>query len=162
MIVEGRVLITLDEHFGDWAILPIEKHPGVIRLKIHPPTVVRLADYLLPTLQRHKQEDFANHLVGKEGSQLVTNCHRLKLRASDGKSHPKRRCRRDVGIHLCEIDSGHHADHPDVPAMLAPRPGLNPGSRREALNRQIARGRCAGRTTVPEKSWRLAADVPPA
>lgn len=63
VIAEGRILVTLDEHFGDWAILPIERHPGVIRLKIHPPTVVRLAEYLLPMLQRHQQEDFANHLV---------------------------------------------------------------------------------------------------
>jgi len=63
VIAEGRVLVTLDEHFGDWAILPIEKHPGVIRLKIHPPTVGRLAEYLLPILRRHRQEEFADRLV---------------------------------------------------------------------------------------------------
>ena len=37
VIAEGRTLITLDEHFGDWAVLPLNKHPGVIRVKIHPP-----------------------------------------------------------------------------------------------------------------------------
>ena len=30
-----RILITLDEHFGNWVILPLSKHPGVIRLKIN-------------------------------------------------------------------------------------------------------------------------------
>ena len=34
-ITENRILITLDEHFGDWAILPLSKHPGVIRIKVH-------------------------------------------------------------------------------------------------------------------------------
>ncbi len=33
-IAENRILVTLDEHFGDWVILPLSKHPGVIRLKI--------------------------------------------------------------------------------------------------------------------------------
>lgn len=35
-IAEKRILITLDEHFGDWVILPLAEHPGVIRLKINP------------------------------------------------------------------------------------------------------------------------------
>ena len=26
-ISENRVLITLDEHFGDWVILPLSRHP---------------------------------------------------------------------------------------------------------------------------------------
>ena len=37
-ISENRILITLDEHFGDWVILPLGRHPGVIRLKAHPTT----------------------------------------------------------------------------------------------------------------------------
>ncbi len=37
-IAEDRILVTLDEHFGDWVILPLSKHPGVIRLKINPTT----------------------------------------------------------------------------------------------------------------------------
>jgi predicted nuclease of predicted toxin-antitoxin system len=32
-ISENRVLITLDDHFGDWVILPLKRHSGVIRLK---------------------------------------------------------------------------------------------------------------------------------
>jgi predicted nuclease of predicted toxin-antitoxin system len=36
-IHDDRILVTLDEHFGDWSILPPSTHPGVIRLKIQPP-----------------------------------------------------------------------------------------------------------------------------
>jgi len=31
-IAENRILITLDEYFGDWAVLPLSKHPGVIHI----------------------------------------------------------------------------------------------------------------------------------
>ena len=62
-IDDGRTLITLDEHFGDWAVLPLDKHPGVIRLKIHPTTTFNAANLLLPFLQAHKQEEFQDHLV---------------------------------------------------------------------------------------------------
>ena len=37
-IEENRIFITLDEHFGDWVILPLSRHPGVIRLKVNPAT----------------------------------------------------------------------------------------------------------------------------
>ena len=37
-ISENRILVTLDEHFGDWVILPLSRHPGVIRLKVNPST----------------------------------------------------------------------------------------------------------------------------
>ena len=37
-ISEDRILITLDEHFGNWVVLPLRTHPGVIRLKINPTT----------------------------------------------------------------------------------------------------------------------------
>jgi predicted nuclease of predicted toxin-antitoxin system len=38
VISENRILITLDDDFGDWAILPLSEHAGVIRLKINPTT----------------------------------------------------------------------------------------------------------------------------
>ena len=63
VIAEQRVLVTLDEHFGDWSILPLKAHPGVIRLKIHPPTVEGLWKYLLPLIKRHPPADFINRLV---------------------------------------------------------------------------------------------------
>jgi predicted nuclease of predicted toxin-antitoxin system len=63
IIKEGRTLITLDEHFGDWAILPLDRHPGVIRLKIHPPVTVDLAKRLLSFLSHHEQSELTNRLI---------------------------------------------------------------------------------------------------
>jgi predicted nuclease of predicted toxin-antitoxin system len=28
-IADHRILVTLDGHFGDWAVLPLREHPGV-------------------------------------------------------------------------------------------------------------------------------------
>jgi predicted nuclease of predicted toxin-antitoxin system len=63
VIAERRTLITLDEHFGDWAVLPLDRHSGVIRIKIHPPLAEKLAEHLLPFLRRHKQSEFENRLI---------------------------------------------------------------------------------------------------
>ena len=46
-ITENRILVTLDEHFGDWVILPLSKHPGVIRLQINPTTSKNAIDLLI-------------------------------------------------------------------------------------------------------------------
>ncbi len=62
-IAEDRTLITFDQHFGDWAILPPNEHPGVIRLKVHPTTTANAAKVLLPFLKAHKQDDFRNYLI---------------------------------------------------------------------------------------------------
>jgi len=62
-ITENRILITLDEHFGDWVILPLSQHPGVIRIKVHPTTSKKVLNLLLPFLRMHTQEQFKNHLV---------------------------------------------------------------------------------------------------
>ncbi|MBU4415535.1 MAG: DUF5615 family PIN-like protein [Desulfobacteraceae bacterium] len=62
-ITENRILVTLDEHFGDWVILPLSKHPGVIRLKVHPTTSKNTIKLLLPFLRLHSSEQFKNHLI---------------------------------------------------------------------------------------------------
>jgi predicted nuclease of predicted toxin-antitoxin system len=62
-ISDGRVLVTLDEHFGNWAVLPLREHPGVIRLKIHPATHLSAIDILLPFLRTRAQRDFVNSLI---------------------------------------------------------------------------------------------------
>lgn len=62
-INENRILITLDEHFGDWVILPLSRHPGIIRIKVHPTTSERVLSLLLPFLRMHTQEQFMNYLV---------------------------------------------------------------------------------------------------
>jgi hypothetical protein len=53
----------LDEHFGDWTILSLSRHPGVIRIKVHPTLTKNVAELLLPFLKNRKQEEFSNHLV---------------------------------------------------------------------------------------------------
>ncbi len=62
-IAENRILVTLDEHFGDWVILPLSNHPGVIRLKVNPTTSQNAIVLLLPFLRLHSSEQFKNHLV---------------------------------------------------------------------------------------------------
>ncbi len=62
-IEDDRVLITLDEHFGDWAILPLEKHSGVIRVKATPSTTANILINLLPFLKKHEASSFCNCLV---------------------------------------------------------------------------------------------------
>jgi predicted nuclease of predicted toxin-antitoxin system len=62
-IAEDRILITLDEHFGDWAVLPLSVHPGVIRLKVHPASSQNTLRILLPFLKIHTQVQFRNRLI---------------------------------------------------------------------------------------------------
>ncbi len=62
-ISENRVLVTLDEHFGDWVILPLSEHSGVIRLKINPTTSNNAIKLLLPFLRLHSSDQFKNYLV---------------------------------------------------------------------------------------------------
>jgi predicted nuclease of predicted toxin-antitoxin system len=62
-IDENRILITLDEHFGDWVVLPLSQHSGVIRLKVNPTTSENVLDLLIPFLRSHAFEEFKDHLV---------------------------------------------------------------------------------------------------
>ena len=62
-IAENRVLITLDEHFGDWVILPLSEHPGVIRLKINPTTSENAVNLLIPFLSRYSPSQLKNYLI---------------------------------------------------------------------------------------------------
>jgi predicted nuclease of predicted toxin-antitoxin system len=60
---DKRILITLDEHFGNWVVLPLKEHFGVIRLKISPTTFTNAINLLVPFLKDHTQEQFKNNLV---------------------------------------------------------------------------------------------------
>jgi predicted nuclease of predicted toxin-antitoxin system len=62
-ISQKRVLVTLDGHFGDWAVLPLAEHSGVIRIKVHPTTSKNVLRLLIPLLTGRTEELFANHLV---------------------------------------------------------------------------------------------------
>ena len=59
----NRILITLDEHFGDWVVLPLSRHPGVIRVKVSPTTSKQILNLLVSFLQLHSQEQFRDHMV---------------------------------------------------------------------------------------------------
>lgn len=62
-ISENRILITLDQHFGDWVVLPLSYHPGVIRLKINPTTSKNILELLVPFLSRQSPSLFKDRLV---------------------------------------------------------------------------------------------------
>ena len=75
-ISENRTLITLDEHFGDWVVLPLRKHPGVIRLKVHPTTSSNVLSLLLPFLRSQPPNLFKDHLIilsSKRVKWILTN-----------------------------------------------------------------------------------------
>ena len=60
---ERRILITLDEHFGNWVVLPLREHSGVIRIKVNPATPANAINLLVPFLKGRSQEQFRNNLV---------------------------------------------------------------------------------------------------
>jgi predicted nuclease of predicted toxin-antitoxin system len=62
-IHDNRILVTLDEHFGDWVVLPLHRHPGVIRIKANPAAAGNILAILLPFLQRLSSDNIRNHLV---------------------------------------------------------------------------------------------------
>jgi len=62
-ISDRRLLVTLDEHFGDWAVLPLSEHPGVVRIKAAPASSARILAVLLPFLEKAADRDFRDHLV---------------------------------------------------------------------------------------------------
>lgn len=62
-VQHGRVLVTLDEHFGDWAVLPLSHHAGVVRVKADPATTSNALAVLLPFLNGCSNRNFQNRLV---------------------------------------------------------------------------------------------------
>ena len=62
-VSDNRILVTLDGHFGDWAVLPLRTHPGVIRVKVHPASTERIIQVLGPLLVGRQPAQFSNHLV---------------------------------------------------------------------------------------------------
>lgn len=62
-VSENRILITLDQHFGDWVVLPLSHHPGVIRLKVNPTTSKNVLKLLVPFLRRLSPTQFKDRLV---------------------------------------------------------------------------------------------------
>ncbi|OVE72485.1 hypothetical protein BVX93_02140 [bacterium B13(2017)] len=62
-IAEKRILITMDDDFGDWVVLPLKEHYGVIRIKTNPSTSKYVLSILLPFLEKHSNDTFNNNLI---------------------------------------------------------------------------------------------------
>ena len=62
-IRQNRVLVTLDGHFGDWAVLPLSTHPGVVRVKADPATSDAVIRLLLEFVRAHARRDLTDTLV---------------------------------------------------------------------------------------------------
>ena len=62
-IDSGRVLITLDADFGNILRYPVQSTPGVIWLRLHPPTEAGIALALDRVLGKLGQQDLAGKLV---------------------------------------------------------------------------------------------------
>ncbi len=60
---DGRIVVTLDKDFGDWTVLPLRLHRGVIRVKVSPALTANVLAVLIPFLKRHRQDRFQNRLV---------------------------------------------------------------------------------------------------
>lgn len=60
---DNRVLVTRDGDFGDWTVLPLHEHSGVIRVESNPTTTAEAASLLVPFLASVRQEDLRNHLI---------------------------------------------------------------------------------------------------
>ena len=58
-----RLLLTLDEHFGDWTVLPLSHHPGVVRIKANPATTSSILAVLLPFLEKSSDRNFRDQLI---------------------------------------------------------------------------------------------------
>ncbi len=69
-IESGRVLITLDADFGNILRYPPADTPGVIRLKIHPPTETAIQERLHRTLQLLKDTQLAGCLAISDGKTI--------------------------------------------------------------------------------------------
>jgi predicted nuclease of predicted toxin-antitoxin system len=62
-VSEERAFVTIDGHFGDWAVLPLSEHFGVIRVKARPTTTTVVSNLLLPFLIGRSQMEFRNQLM---------------------------------------------------------------------------------------------------
>ena len=73
-ISDNRVLITLDEHFGDWVTLPLMQHPGVIRHKVNPTTSKNILRLLIPFLYLNSLEQFKDRLIIIKAYKMDSYC----------------------------------------------------------------------------------------
>lgn len=58
-----RVLVTLDADFGNVLRYPVDNTPGVIWLRLHPPTHEAITEALNRVLDRLRDQDLSGKLV---------------------------------------------------------------------------------------------------
>ena len=63
VIQENRILITFDQHFGNWAVLPLDRHPGVIRLCLDDAKHQEVVEILTAFLEDLDADAFINFLA---------------------------------------------------------------------------------------------------
>jgi predicted nuclease of predicted toxin-antitoxin system len=62
-IDQNRVLVTLDADFGNILRYPTIETPGVIWLRLHPPTEAAISEAIVRCLQKLATEDVSGKLV---------------------------------------------------------------------------------------------------
>ena len=72
-VEDGRVLVTLDADFANVIRLPPEHTPGVVRLKIHPPTEEKIRQTIRRALLLLQNIDLAGCLA-------VVDEHKIRVR----------------------------------------------------------------------------------
>jgi predicted nuclease of predicted toxin-antitoxin system len=72
-IREGRILVTLDADFANVVRFPPQETPGVIRLRVRPPTESAIAQSLRRALPRLAKVTMAGKLA-------VVEPHRIRIR----------------------------------------------------------------------------------
>ena len=72
-ITEGRILVTLDADFANVIRFPADQTPGVVRLKLHPPTEQRIRQSILRALVLLKD-------INLDGCLAVVDEAKIRLR----------------------------------------------------------------------------------
>ncbi len=60
---ENRILVTLDQNFGNIITYPTEKYPGIIILKVHPPSISQTNYLLKKVITRVTEKEIQQALV---------------------------------------------------------------------------------------------------
>ncbi len=60
---ENRVLVTLDQDFGNTITYPTKKYPGIIILKVHPPSISQTTYVLKKVITRATEKEIKQALV---------------------------------------------------------------------------------------------------
>ena len=82
-IRSGRVLVTLDADFGNIVRYPPKGTPGIIWLRLHPPSETKIEQAIDRCLDKLGKEDLSGKLTfGKHHQQVGTLDHSLRVAGS--------------------------------------------------------------------------------